>query len=186
MKLLHIILVLILIVYLEQRLTIFYGELHHHCARPENITVPHDVLSVDLGEDPPILLPPVQRLVMRPHPLLHRPLLCRTPHILGILDFVGVSNVPLVGRDLLPPVQKLMQNFVKYFDINVLTHRVGTLDPHQVSPQDTHAQVVAEGGFPRIFVGLECIPFYRRPLLGDMEVSPINCHETVLRTSPFF
>ncbi len=55
MKLLCIILVLILIFYLKQRLTILNGELHHHCARPENIAVPHYVVSVDLlGEDPPI------------------------------------------------------------------------------------------------------------------------------------
>ena len=53
-------------------------------------------------------------------------------------------------------------------------------------PQDTHAQLVAEGGFPRILVGCECVPFSRRPLLGDTEVSPNDCHETVVEDIPLF
>ncbi len=54
MKLLCIILVLILKFYLEQWLTILDGELHDHCARSKNIAMLHYVVSVDLGEDPPI------------------------------------------------------------------------------------------------------------------------------------
>ena len=54
MKLLCIALVLVLVFYLKQRLTILDGELCHHGARPENIAVPHDVVVVDLGENPPI------------------------------------------------------------------------------------------------------------------------------------
>ncbi len=80
----------------------------------------------------------------------------------------------------------MTQYFVKYLDISVLTHGVGTLDPHQVPPQDTHAQLVAEGGFPHIFVGCKCVPFCCRHLLGDTEVSPINCHETVIEDIPPF
>jgi hypothetical protein len=45
--------VLILVLHFEQWLTILDGELHHHRARPENIAVPHDVVAVDLEEDPP-------------------------------------------------------------------------------------------------------------------------------------
>jgi hypothetical protein len=55
MKFLCIILVLILIFYLKQRFTIFNGELRQHHSRPENITVPHYVMSVDLGENSPII-----------------------------------------------------------------------------------------------------------------------------------
>ncbi len=135
MKLLCVILVLILVFYLEQWLTILDGELRHHRARPENIAVLHYVMLVDLGEDAPIFQLPVQHLVMHPHPPLHHPLLRRIPHILGTLDFVGVSNVPLVGIGLLPWVQKMTQNFVEKFGISVLPCRVGTLDPHQVPPR---------------------------------------------------
>ncbi len=52
--------------------------------------------------------------------------------------------------------------------------------------QDTHAQLVAEGGFPHILVGRECVPFCCRPLLGNTEVSPIDCHETVVEDIPLF
>ncbi len=123
---------------------------------------------------------------MRPHPPLHHPLHCRSPNILGTLNFVGVSNVPFVGLDLLPWVQKMMQDFVKYFYISVLTRWVETLDPHQVPPQDTHAQLVADGRFPSILVGCKSIPFCCCPLLGDTEVSPIDCHETVIEDIPLF
>ncbi len=121
-----------------------------------------------------------------PSPSLHSPLLSRTPHILGTLAFIGVSNVPLVSLNLLPQVQKMMQYFVENFSISELTRGVWTLDPHQVTPQDTHAQLVAEGGFPCILVGCKCIPFCCRPLLGDTEVSPIDCNETVFEDAPLY
>jgi hypothetical protein len=90
-----------------------------------------------------------------PHPPLHRPLLSQIPHILGTLNFVGVSNIPLVNLDLLPRVQKTMQHFVEYFNISELTRWVWTLDPHQVAPQDTHAQLTAEGGFSLLTCGTQ-------------------------------
>ncbi len=123
---------------------------------------------------------------MRPLPPLHCPLLSQISHILGTLDFVRVSDVPVVGLDLLPRVQKMMQYFVENFNINELNHGVWTLDPHQVTPQDSHAQLVADGRFPRIPVVHECIPFCCHPLLGDMEVSPMNYHETGVEDIPLF
>jgi hypothetical protein len=99
------------------------------------VAVLHDVVAVDLGEDPPIFQLPVQRLVMRPQPPLHRPILHCIAHILGALDFVGVSDVPLVCLDLLPRVQEMMQDFVEYCNMILLTRGVGTLDPHQVPPR---------------------------------------------------
>ncbi len=123
---------------------------------------------------------------MRPHPPLHCPLLSQIPHILGTLNFVGVSNVSLICLDLLPRIQEMTQNFVEYFNIGVLTCGVGTLDPHQVPPQDTHAQLAAEGGLPGILAGRKCVPFCHHPLLGDTEVSPINCHKTVIEDIPPF
>jgi hypothetical protein len=55
MKLLWIILVLILVLNFKQRLTILDGELYHHRTCLEIIAMLHDVVAVDLGEDPPIL-----------------------------------------------------------------------------------------------------------------------------------
>ncbi len=44
---------LILILHLKKRLTILDSELCHYCTCPEHIAVPHDVVIIDLGEDPP-------------------------------------------------------------------------------------------------------------------------------------
>ena len=52
-QILCVTLVLILVLHVEHRLIIPDGELRHHRTRPENIAVPHDVVVVDLGEDPP-------------------------------------------------------------------------------------------------------------------------------------
>jgi hypothetical protein len=159
----YFILLLILILHLKKRLTILDGVLRYHHACPENIAVPHNVMPVDLGEDPPIFKPPILHLMTRPHPPLHCPLLRRSVHILWTLDIVGVSDVPLVNLDSLPWVQEMMQFFVEYFDICVLTHGVRTLDPHQVPPQDTHAQLIAEGGFPCILRDANAFPFVAIP-----------------------
>jgi hypothetical protein len=51
----YFILFLILVFHLEQWLAVLDGELCQHCARPEHIAMPHDVVAVDLGEDPPVL-----------------------------------------------------------------------------------------------------------------------------------
>ncbi len=176
---------LILVLHLEKRLTILDGELCHHRTCLEHIAVPHDVVVVDLGEDPPIFFATYSASHDAPSPL-HHPLLRRSTHILGTLDFFGVSNIPLVCLDLLTWVQEMTEHFVEYFNISALTRGVGTLDPHQVPPQDTHAHLIAEGGLPGVLVGCECIPFCRRPLLGDTEVSPIDCHETVVEDISLF
>jgi hypothetical protein len=51
------------------------------------------VVAKDLGENPPVLQPPVQRLVTRPHPPLHSPIFRRicngVPvwiHLLGAIN----------------------------------------------------------------------------------------------------
>ncbi len=111
--------------------------------------------------------------MMRPHPPLHCPLLCQIPHILGKPNFVGVSNVPLVGLDSLHRVKKMMQHFVEYFNIRELTLWVWTLDPHQVTPQDTHTQLVVEGGFPPSEVQSKMI------IMGH-QIS--SCHVPVVRS----
>ena len=47
---------LVLVFDLEQRLAVLDGELRQHRARPEHIAMPqHDVVAVDLGEDPSVL-----------------------------------------------------------------------------------------------------------------------------------
>ena len=75
------------------------GELRHHRARPEHIAVRHYVVAVDLGEDPPVLQLPLERLVMRPCFPLHCPILRQIRVVGGTFNFVGVAAVPLVSLD---------------------------------------------------------------------------------------
>jgi len=82
------------------------GELRHHRARPEHIAVRHYVVAVDLGEDPPVLQPPIERLVMRPRFPLHCPILRRIRVVGGTFDFAGVAVVPLVGLDPLARLEE--------------------------------------------------------------------------------
>ncbi len=86
----------------KQRLTVFYGELRRHHERPEHIVVHHDVVAEDLGEDPPVLQPPIQRFVTCPHPPLHSPIPRRIHVVSPIFDFVGVAAVTLVSLDSRP------------------------------------------------------------------------------------
>ncbi len=73
-----------------------------------------------------------------------------------------------------------MQNHIKDFDVGVLTSRFGALDSHQILPQDTDAQLVAEGGLAIVLVGYEGISLCCYSLFWDAAVNPINSHETVI------
>jgi hypothetical protein len=69
--------------------------------------VHHDVVAEDLGEDPPVLQPPIQLLIKCPHPPLHSPILRRICIVPRTYDFVGITAVPLVGLDPLARLKKV-------------------------------------------------------------------------------
>ncbi len=116
------------------------------------------MVAEDLGEDSPVLQPPVQRLVTRPHPPLHSPILRWIRVVPRTFDFVGVAAVPLVGLGPLARLEEITQNLAKNDNVSILTSRVWPLDPHLVPREDVHPQLVAEGGLPRILVGREGVP----------------------------
>ncbi len=171
---------LILVLHLEKRLTVLDGELRNHRARPEHIAVHRDVVAEDLGENPPGLQLPIQRLVTRPHPPLHRPILRRIRIVPGALYFVGVAAVALVSLYPLARLEEVTQNFVKNFNVSMITGRVWTLDPCQVPREDVHTQLVAQGGLPRVLVGCKGVPLLHDSLLRDAEVHFIDCHGAVV------
>ncbi len=114
----------------------------------------HNVVAEDLGEDPTVLQPPVQCLVMCPHSPLHSPIFRRICVVPRTFDFVGVAAVPLVGLDPLARLEKILQNLVENDIVSILTGRVWPLDPHQVPHEDVHPQLIlAQGGLPRVLVG---------------------------------
>ncbi len=183
----YYILLIILIPHLEKRLTILnHGELRHHRARPENIAVLHDIMPVDLQEDPPIFL--TTRLASRDAPSPSSALPTSPPDCprSGDTWFCwGVQRTPLWPQ-LAPPGPKNDAKLCWIF-WNPCNYPRGR-DPGSTPgpPQDTHTQLIAEGRFPCILVGPKCAPFCCCPLLGDTEVSPIDCHETVVEEIPLF
>jgi hypothetical protein len=62
---------LITVSHLKERLTIVDGELRNCHAGAKNFPVAPDVVPKDLGENPPVLQPPIKRLVTRPDAPLH-------------------------------------------------------------------------------------------------------------------
>ncbi len=72
-----------------------------------------DVVAEDLRENPPGLQPSIQRLVTRPYPPLHHPIIRRIHVIPGAFDFVGVAAVALVGLDPLARLKEITQNLIK-------------------------------------------------------------------------
>jgi hypothetical protein len=99
--------------------------------------------------------------------------------------FIHVPDKPIVGIDQLTRVDEVKQNLIKYFDVSVLTSGAGAMDPHQVLPQDTKAELVAKGRLAVVLVGCKGVPLCCYYLLQDAEVDPINCHETVVEDIAF-
>ena len=92
-------------------------------------------------------------------PPLHHQILQRVAGVHQTLHLVGVSGVPLICLDPLARVKEVMQDLIKDLDVGVLTCRVlGTLDSHQVPPQNAHPQLVVEGGLASALVGSKGVP----------------------------
>jgi hypothetical protein len=164
----------------KKRLPVLDGELRHHRARPEHIALQRDVVAKDLVKNPPNLQLPIQCLMMRPHPPLHSPIICRICIVPRTFDFVGVAAVALIGLYPLARLKEITQNLVENFNVSILTGKVGTLDPHQVPCQDVDAQLVVQGGHPHVLVGTKGIPLLCNSFLGDAEVSAIHSHQAVI------
>jgi hypothetical protein len=107
--------------------------------------------------------------MMRLYPPLHCQILQQIGGICQTFTLSGCPAYPLLSA-------KVAQHLIKDFNVGVLTSRVGALNPHQVPPQNTHPQLVAEGRLPCKLVGGGSILLCRSPLLGNLGVHPIDCH----------
>jgi hypothetical protein len=90
---------------------------------------------------------PNQCLMSRPQPPLHCLLLRRIHVISGAIHLlICVAEVALVGLDPITRLKEVRADFLKNFNIHILTGRVGTLDPRQAPCEYVGAQLVAQGG----------------------------------------
>ena len=96
--------------HLEERLTIVDGELRNGRAGAKNFPVAPDVVAVDLGENPPVLQPPIKCLVTRPDAPLHLEVLGGVGVVLGALHLVRVPAVAVVGLDSLAGLEEVREN----------------------------------------------------------------------------
>ena len=167
---------LITVRHLEERLTIVDGELRNCRAGAENFPVVPDVVPKDLGENPPLLESPNERLVTPPDAPLHRQVLNGIHSIFWTFDFVRMPAVAVIGLDLLAGLEEVHENGIKDFYDWPLTGWVGSLDPHKLALEDVHPELIAQGELPHVLVGTEGIPFLRDPLLWDAKVRPVDGH----------
>ncbi len=70
-------------------------------------------MAEDVGENPPVLQLPVERLMPRPCPALHHQILCRIRVIFWALDLVHVPAVAVVGLHALAGLKKLVRTLLK-------------------------------------------------------------------------
>ena len=63
----------------------------------------------------------------------------------------------------------------------IFTGRIWTLDPHKVTCQDVHPQLIPKCRLSIVLVGSKWIPFNCLSLLSDTEVSAVDTHRTVIR-----
>ena len=132
------------------------------------------MVAEDLGEDPPVLQPPIQHLVTCPHPPLHRPILRQIRVVPRTFDFVQVAVVPLVGLDPLARLEEVPKNLVKKFNFGIFTCRVWTLYPHKAPHEDVHPQLVVQGRLPRILVDAKVFLFVVAPFWGMRKSMPLT------------
>ncbi len=104
------------------------GELRDHRTRPKNIPMVQDVVAVDLGEYPPVLQPPIKRLMTRPNATLHLEVLDRVDVIFGALDLVRVSAVAVVGLNAFARLEEVREARGEDLDVGPRTGRVRALD----------------------------------------------------------
>jgi hypothetical protein len=137
-------------------------------------------MAEDLGENPPVLQPPIECLMPRPHPALHPQIFRRICIICWALDLVRVPAVAVVGLHALAGLKEAGEDFVENNYIGVLTRRVRTLDPHQAPPQNADSKLLSERRLSCVLVGHKGVPLLWQSLLRHTEVGAIDGHEAVV------
>ena len=171
---------LVLVLDLEERLTILDADLRDDRNRSEDFAMARQVMAVGVLEDLPRLETSVDRLVAVPCAGLHSLVGDGVARVVRALDLVGGADVAVVGLDALALLEEVAEDLVKNCNIIKASGWVGTLDPYQVPPYNTYPDLVAEGGLPRVLVGGEGVPRLRLSCLRDPEIGPIDGHQAVV------
>ncbi len=118
--------------------------------------------------------PPADCLVARLDGGLHPLVLGGVARVVQALDLVGGANVAIVGLDALTRLEEVMKGLVEDLDVVELSGWIGMLDPHQVPTQDTHPNLIPEGGLECILVEGKPVASGCLPCLRNPKTCPIN------------
>jgi len=139
---------LVLVLHLEERLTILDADLCDDRNRSEDFAMARQVMVVGVHEDLPHLETSVDRLVAVPCTGLHSLVGDGVVRVVWALDLVGGADIAIVGLDALTLLKEVAEDLVKDLDVRPRTGRVRSIDPHEVTLEDTHPDLVSEGGLP--------------------------------------
>ncbi len=92
----------------------------------------------------------------------------------------GCSTYPSSALTLLYGSRKLARMAWKILMSGHLLAGYGPCIHTRFPPPDAHTQLVAQSGFPRVFVGTEGILLLSFPLLGDSKVDSVDRHQAII------
>ena len=139
---------LVLVLDLEKRLAILDADLRDDRNCSEDFAMARQVMAVGVLENLPHLETSIDCLVAVPCTGLHSLVGDGVAWVVRALDLVGGANVAIVGLDVLALLKEVAEDLVKDLDVRSRTGRVRSIDPHKVTPEDTHPNLVSEGGLP--------------------------------------
>ena len=139
-----------------------------------------NVVPAHLLKNAPILEAAVEGFMAQPGRRMHPQILGGVAVIVWTFHLVCAANVAVVGLDALARLEEVGEDVVKDLDVRPSAGRVGSRDPHQISGKDVDSELVSERGLAPILVGTEEVSLLCDPLLLDMVVSTVNCHQTII------
>lgn len=92
----------------------------------------------------------------------------------------SVTDITFVRHNTLRWPKTVEKAVPKDSDVIVLTSRVGSFNPDQVTFQNREPNLIPQRRLSLIFKRCKCIPFPSAAFLGDAEVCAINAHEAVI------
>jgi hypothetical protein len=92
--------------------------------------------------------------------------------VVRALDLVGVPHVAVVSHDASAQQEVAHEGIQNFLDVRPGTGGVG--------PLHVDAELVAEYSLPCVLVGTKGVPLLGNPLLLDVEVTAVDCHQTII------
>jgi len=139
---------LVLVLDLEERLTILDANLRDDHNRSEDFAMARQDVAVGVLEDLPRLEMSVDCLVAVSCAGLHSLVGDGAARVVWALDRVGGTDEAVVGLDVLALLEEVAEDLVKDLDVRPRTGGVLSIHLHEVTPEDTHPDLVSEGGLP--------------------------------------